>query len=70
MSEERLTTLETHVAFQERTLQDLSDVICSQQKEIEDLKSKLENIEERLKQADEAAEGEPSPPEVEIPPHY
>ena len=37
MNESRLTDLESTLAFQERTIQDLSDVICRQQQDIDGL---------------------------------
>ncbi|MFZ5659758.1 MAG: SlyX family protein [Pseudomonadota bacterium] len=42
--EERLVELETRVAFQENTLQELNDVVVRQQQEIDQLKSDLETI--------------------------
>ncbi|MBU1344166.1 MAG: SlyX family protein [Proteobacteria bacterium] len=39
MNEERLTEIEIKLAYQEKTIKDLNDVICDQQKEIEKLGS-------------------------------
>jgi SlyX protein len=37
MSEERLVEIETKIAFQEKTIKDLNDVLCEQRQEIERL---------------------------------
>ena len=39
--EKRLEDLETRVAFQEATIQDLNDVIISQQRQIDQLRQEL-----------------------------
>lgn len=65
---ERLTELEVRVAFQDKTLQDLNEVVTRQQREIARLEKELEAVKSQL------SELTPSmviPPEDEKPPpHY
>jgi SlyX protein len=65
---ERLTELEVRVAFQEKTIQDLNEVVTRQQRQIDRLTQELEAMKSRL------AALAPSmviPPEEEKPPpHY
>jgi len=69
MSDQRLIELETRIAFQEDTIQQLSDVIYRQQKQIDKLEQICKLLGERLQ---EMATGDfinPSPAD-EKPPHY
>ena len=50
-SEERLTELETLLAFQEQTIEDLSQVIRRQQAEIDELGRRLNLLVEKLQAA-------------------
>jgi SlyX protein len=45
---ERLTELEVRVAFQEKTIQDLNEVVTDQQRQIDRLTRELEAIKSRL----------------------
>ena len=45
---ERLTELEVRVAFQEKTIQDLNEVVTRQQREIDRLAKELEAVKSRL----------------------
>jgi len=65
---ERIEALETKLAFQEDTIQALSDVLIEQQTRIDHLEAMLKLITERLlAQPDEdPAQSAPEPP----PPHY
>ena len=45
---ERLTELEVRVAFQDKTLQDLNEVVTRQQREIDRLTKELEAVKSRL----------------------
>ena len=45
---ERLTELEVRVAFQEKTIQDLNEVVTDQQRQIDRLTQELEAIKSRL----------------------
>ena len=69
MDDSRLTTLESNSAFQERTIHDLSDVVCRQQKEIDHLKAQLQEVIQRLPHAETPGMDE-NAPEIEKPPHY
>lgn len=60
--------LETKVAYQEKTIQDLNEVVCGQQQQIDQLAGTCTHLVDRLNSVEEmAADG--SPP-VEKPPHY
>lgn len=67
-SAQRLTELETRVAFQDQTIQELNEVVTRQQREIDHLTRELEALRERLRGFT------PSPvvpPDEETPPpHY
>lgn len=68
MSSADLERLETKLAFLERANQELSDVVYRQQQELEQLRTKLATLSERvdaLKSADTAYTLE-----EERPPHY
>jgi SlyX protein len=45
---ERLTELEVRVAFQEKTIQDLNEVVTDQQRRIDRLAQELEAVKSRL----------------------
>lgn len=66
--EQRISDLESHIAHQDATLQDLSDMTAQQWEIIDALKKKTERLTERVLAAEEAAKtpaGEDPPP-----PHY
>lgn len=64
---QRIVELETRLAFQERALQELSDVVARQQTEIERLARALKEAQERLRgiAAPVAERTDETPP-----PHY
>lgn len=64
----RFEALETQLAFQESTLNELSDVIVAQQAHIERLEATLTELIERLRA--EPALQELVDPQQERPPHY
>ncbi|MEE2567152.1 SlyX family protein [Hyphobacterium marinum] len=64
--ETRLTNLESHVAEQARMLEELSDVIARQQREIDRLTARLEASADRIG----ALEAQAPPPASEKPPHW
>ncbi len=67
-TKERLIELETKLAYQENLLDELNNVVCRQQDQIDDLHVKLRSLQER---ANELAAGtSPGETEAEIPPHY
>jgi SlyX protein len=71
MSEREMTDLQARLAHQERTLDDLSDVVAAQAREIDRLQTRLEAAERALRDmadAFERATAAGHPPEK--PPHY
>lgn len=64
----RFEALETQLAFQESTLNELSDVIVAQQAHIDRLEATLKELIERLR-AEPALQELVDPPQ-ERPPHY
>jgi SlyX protein len=67
MSEERVETLEFKVAHLERALQELSDVLYRQQRELDALRERSQTLLEQVQQLDQRGA---DPTSVEIPPHY
>ena len=68
--EQRLDELESRLAFQDDIIENLSDVVARQDREILSLQLRLGNLAERVKEFGDQGSIEASPPEVEIPPHY
>ena len=64
---ERIDALEFKVAHLERALQELSDVVYRQQRELDSLRDRNQQMHEQLQQLEERG-GDPN--RVEIPPHY
>ena len=65
--EDRIIDLETKSAYQEHLIQELNEVIISQQKQIDRLEKSLLHLKAFLRNQD----GQPSEPEKEAPPpHY
>lgn len=64
---ERIDTLEFKVAHLERALQELSDVVYRQQRELYSLRDRNQRLLEQVQQLEERG-GDPN--RVEIPPHY
>ena len=67
--EDRLTDAETKYAYQEKLLQDLSDVVYEQQQQIDRLTKKLETL---ISQLNDLSDTVPhmSAPANDKPPHY
>jgi SlyX protein len=63
----RFIELETRLAFQERTLQELSDTVARQQTEIDRLTRVLKETQERLRGISQPIEEQSKEPP---PPHY
>lgn len=61
---QRIDGLESQLAFQEQTIQQLSDALIAQQKRIDLLQAKLERL------LTMQSEGPEASPVAEIPPHY
>ncbi len=49
MAEERIIDLESRLAFQEHTLQELNDIVANQQQELDILRKALQDIDKRLR---------------------
>jgi SlyX protein len=64
---ERIDTLEVKVAHLERALQELSDVLYRQQRELDALRARNEQLLQQVQQLEDRG-GDPN--RVEIPPHY
>ncbi len=66
--DDRIAEVETRIAFQENTLQDLNDVIVQQQKQIDQLTRDLMRVKSLLDNlsASPVADEKTEPP----PPHY
>ena len=65
---ERLTDLEIRFMHQERTIQELNEIVCRQELIIERLERDLRQIQEQLKQALPSLNR--TEEEEEPPPHY
>ena len=68
-NEERLVDIETKIAFQEKTIKDLNDVVCEHQKEIERLISICDALVKQGDQLSASSQGIDAPTN-EKPPHY
>ena len=65
--DERLENLETQMAFQERTIEKLNQVLISQQCQIDDMELQIRILVEKLRDVRVVEQStEPEPP----PPHY
>lgn len=68
MVDEQISELQTKVAFQEDTIEQLNQALADQQQQIELLEYKLKHVIDKLKQLEPASvgsEGDEPPP-----PHY
>jgi len=65
--EQRIEQLETRVAFQDETLNRLSDIIASQRKELDQLQQEMAELKDRFR---ELRLSGVTPQEPETPPHY
>ncbi|MGB7740134.1 MAG: SlyX family protein [Steroidobacteraceae bacterium] len=64
---ERIDALEFKVAHLEQALQELSDVVYRQQRELDSLRDRNQHLLEQVRQLEQRG-GDPN--RVEIPPHY
>ncbi len=69
MSEQRLVDIETKIAFQEKSIKDLNDVIYEQQQEIDRLRAICDLLVGRVKDLSDFIPGSDGPAD-EKPPHY
>ena len=65
----RITELEIKVAYQEDTIQQLDNVVCKQQDQIDALKKQLIQLSDSTKEISEDIKGSQSPVD-DVPPHY
>jgi SlyX protein len=66
---DRLIEIETKLAFQEDAIQALNDVVCRQQKQLEQLEAALSLLIDRYRQLSQT-QTSASKPVDEKPPHY
>lgn len=66
MTEDRLDRIESHIAEQDRVIEDLSEALALQQKDIDRLKSRLMASDARIAELEAGLPG----PANEKPPHY
>lgn len=64
-TEERFVTLETKLAYQEKLLSDLNDVLLERTRQIDKLESRVKQLEQLSREGGREFSGEESPP-----PHY
>jgi len=67
MTADRVERLEFKVAHLEKAVQDLSDVLYRQQRELDALRDRERELAEQVQQLEDRG---PDPSRVEIPPHY
>ena len=67
MTQERIEALEFKVAHLEQALQELSDVLYRQQRELDTLRERSQHLLQQVQQLDDRGA---DPTRVEIPPHY
>lgn len=68
MDTERLIELETKLAYQEDTMQQLNDVVCRQQDQIDRLLERCDLLTSRTQELAAKLPGDSDG--VELPPHY
>ncbi len=66
--EKRFIELETRISYQDHTMNELSDVVAQQQKQIEQLEKQLVQLRAHLKSL--TSSGIAHPEEESPPPHY
>ena len=69
MDEDQLITIETKLAYQEKTIKELNDVVCEQQKALEKLGSDYRKLVKRCDELSQMLSGNDAPAN-EKPPHY
>ena len=67
MTDDRVERLEFKVAHLEKAVQDLSDVLYRQQRELDALRERGRELEDQVQQLEDRGA---DPNRVEIPPHY
>ena len=70
-TDKQIIELESRLAFQESTINDLNEIITDQQQQLDQLRATVEMLDSRLNLLATNVGGETAPkPEDEIPPHY
>ena len=64
----RVTEFEERLTFQQRTLDDLNEVVLRQQEELEQLRGELKDLRSEVQRAIDLSNADPLPDEK--PPHY
>ena len=67
--EEKIIEIETKMAFQEETIEQLNDVIIGQQKAIDKLQRQLVQLNTKIEEESQHWQSESNPVD-ETPPHY
>ena len=67
--EDRINDLESRIAFQEHTIQELQDLVATHQKQLYDMEEALKVMARRVSQMSAASSGAGSSDD-ERPPHY
>ena len=70
LQESRLDELESRLAFQEDTIENLSQVVARQDREILELKLKLAELGQQFREFDETSGSAGDTAGFEVPPHY
>lgn len=72
MPEQRIISIETKIAYQEDTIEQLNEVVCKQQIQIDALELVTQQLINRVRDLSEASaqSGETSSAADERPPHY
>lgn len=67
-TDNRLHALEARIAHQDNVIEDLSDVLAKQWKEISQLNGRIDYLKRKLQELEDGIEA--SPPGDKPPPHY
>lgn len=72
MTEQRIISIETKIAYQEDTIAQLNDVVCTQQSQIDTLERQMQQLMGRVRDLSETASqaGASHSATDERPPHY
>lgn len=70
MTDKRMDDLETKIAYQEHTIQELNDVVYRQQQQIDKVEVMCQHLMDRIQTLSEAGSGGAEASINERPPHY
>lgn len=72
MTEQRIISIETKIAYQEDTIAQLNDVVCTQQSQIDTLERQMQQLMGRVRDLSETASQADASHSAtdERPPHY